>query len=163
MEQIKPNEPAHAPMPQMEHQQPAQQPVVKKLPVGKNTKVMMGAGALVIIFLGVATGWFMTGSSVKSAATNPAPTSNVADVSQTGENVPKSIFSDTADGVLKEGGVEGEGTHHLERDGQDPVYLLSTVIDLDSFVGKKVEVQGQSLAAEHAGWLMDVGKVKVLE
>jgi hypothetical protein len=34
---------------------------------------------------------------------------------------------------------------------------------LDSFVGKKVEVSGQTLAAEHAGWLMDVGRIKVIQ
>jgi hypothetical protein len=41
--------------------------------------------------------------------------------------------------------------------------LTSTVIDLASFEGKKVKVWGQSLSGRKAGWLMDVGKVKVVE
>jgi hypothetical protein len=69
------------------------------------------------------------------------------------------------EGILKEGGIEGEGTHHLDRGlGEDKyVYLTSTVIDLQSFVGKKVKVWGESLAGLKAGWLMDVGKIKVIE
>jgi len=34
---------------------------------------------------------------------------------------------------------------------------------LQSFVGKKVMVWGQTIAAQQAGWLMDVGKIKVTE
>jgi len=37
------------------------------------------------------------------------------------------------------------------------------VIDLEKFVGRKVKVWGQTFAAQKAGWLMDVGKLKVLE
>jgi len=53
----------------------------------------------------------------------------------------------------------------LIRPGGDSqnVYLTSTVIDLESFVGKKVEVWGETIGAREAGWLMDVGKVKVTE
>jgi hypothetical protein len=163
MEQIKPTQPVLEPVRPAEPQVPVGSPVVKKLPVAQNTKMMMGVVALLVIGLGVATGWFMSGTSAMSTSSNPAPTSNVAEVSETGVNVSETIFSDSAEGVLKEGGTEGEGTHHLEREGQDTVYLLSTVLDLDSFISKKVQVQGQSLAAEHAGWLMDVGKVKVLQ
>lgn len=42
-------------------------------------------------------------------------------------------------------------------------YLTSTVIDLSAFTGKKVQVWGQTIAGKKAGWLMDVGKVKVIE
>jgi hypothetical protein len=75
------------------------------------------------------------------------------------------MFPDSAQGTLHEGGIEGEGTHHLDTGAgaEKYVYLLSTVLDLNSFVDKKVEVYGQTLAAEHAGWLMDVGRVKVIE
>jgi hypothetical protein len=48
--------------------------------------------------------------------------------------------------------------------GEDKyVYLTSTVIDLQSFVGKKVKVWGETLSGLHAGWLMDVGKIKVVK
>lgn len=77
----------------------------------------------------------------------------------------EAVFSDTAKGLLVEGGIKGEGTHHLDRDlgEQKYVYLTSSVIDLQSFVGKKVQVWGETLAAQNAGWLMDVGRVKVIE
>jgi hypothetical protein len=66
---------------------------------------------------------------------------------------------------LEEGGIDGEGTHHLVRDGgpSKSVYLTSTVIDLDSFAGKKVKVWGETISARKAGWLMDVGKIKIIE
>lgn len=76
----------------------------------------------------------------------------------------KKTFKDSAEGILKEGGVDGEGNFHLERPGgpSQNVYLTSTVVDLSQFVGKKVRVWGETFAAEKAGWLMDVGLVEVL-
>ena len=86
-------------------------------------------------------------------------------MSSTENRLDEKTFKDTAEGTLQEGGISGEGTHHLVRPGGDSqnVYLTSTVIDLQSFVGKKVQVWGQTVSARKAGWLMDVGKVKVLE
>jgi len=74
-------------------------------------------------------------------------------------------FSDTAEGVLEKGGIKGEGTHHLLRPGGDSqsVYLTSSVVDLDALQGHKIKVWGQTFTAQTAGWLMDVGKVQVLE
>lgn len=75
----------------------------------------------------------------------------------------KKTFPDNAEGLLKEGGMEGEGSYHLERPGgkSQNVYLTSTAVDLSTFVGKKVKVWGQTFAAEKAGWLMDVGYIEV--
>lgn len=77
----------------------------------------------------------------------------------------EATFKDTAEGVLREGGIDGEGTHKLERNmgPKKDVYLTSTAIDLQSFVGKKVQVWGQTIAGQKAGWLMDVGRVKILD
>jgi len=74
-------------------------------------------------------------------------------------------FKDSAEGKLEVGGIDGEGSHHLVRPGGESqnVYLTSSVIDLEKFVGHKVKVWGQTFAAQKAGWLMDVGKLKVLE
>lgn len=74
-------------------------------------------------------------------------------------------FKDTAVGVLKEGGVDGEGTHHLEREGgvSQNVYLTSSVLDLQQFVDRKIQIWGETFAAQKAGWFMDVGKLKVLD
>ena len=68
------------------------------------------------------------------------------------------------EGNLESGGINGEGTHKLIRPGGDSqtVYLTSSVLDLNQFVGKKVKVWGQTFSAKKAGWLMDVGRVEVL-
>lgn len=76
----------------------------------------------------------------------------------------KKTFKDKAEGVLKEGGVDGEGNFHLERPGGESqnVYLTSTTVDLSQYIGKKVRVWGETFKAEKAGWLMDVGLVELL-
>lgn len=76
-----------------------------------------------------------------------------------------STFKDTTIGILEKNGVDGEGTHKLIREGgpSQTAYLTSSVLDLDQFVGRKVQVWGETFQAQKAGWLMDVGRVKVLE
>ena len=63
------------------------------------------------------------------------------------------------------GGVDGEGSHHLVRPGGESqnVYLTSSIIDLDQFVGRSVKIWGATFEAQQAGWLMDVGRLQVLE
>jgi hypothetical protein len=75
------------------------------------------------------------------------------------------VFNDSATGVIEKGSINGEGTHILNRDGgaSQRASLLSSVVDLDLFVGRKVEVKGQTNASNKTGWLLDVGSVKVLE
>lgn len=76
----------------------------------------------------------------------------------------KKTFKDQAEGVLREGGIDGEGNYHLERSGgvSQNVYLTSTTVDLSQYVGKKVRVHGETFNGQKAGWLMDVGLVEVL-
>ncbi|NMB84211.1 hypothetical protein GYA28_02885 [Candidatus Roizmanbacteria bacterium] len=76
----------------------------------------------------------------------------------------KKTFKDQAEGILREGGIDGEGNFHLERPGgtSQNVYLTSTTVDLSEFVGRKVRVWGQTFSGEKAGWLMDVGLVESL-
>ncbi len=118
---------------------------------------------VLIVLAGVGTGWLVSGGPKSLGGTQSAPgaknTANEAGLAD------EKTFRDSAEGVLEEGGVAGEGTHHLVRPGGDSqnVYLTSTVIDLQSFVGKKVKVWGETISAKKAGWLMDVGKVKVTE
>lgn len=75
----------------------------------------------------------------------------------------KSTFKDQAEGTLKEGGFEGEGSYHLERPGgkSQTVYLTSSAVDLSEYVDKKVKVWGETHTSEKAGWLMDVGYVEL--
>ena len=74
-------------------------------------------------------------------------------------------FADGATGIVKSGGINGEGTHTLEREGgkTQNAALTSSVVDLDLFIGKKVEVKGETNKSNKAGWLLDVGSIKILE
>lgn len=78
--------------------------------------------------------------------------------------VDKKTFKDKAEGILKEGGIDGEGNFHLERPGGESqnVYLTSGTVDLSQFIGKKVRVWGATFAGQKAGWLMDVGSAEIL-
>jgi hypothetical protein len=73
-------------------------------------------------------------------------------------------FKDKATGKLESGGINGEGTHTLVREGKNQnAALTSSIVDLDLFVGKKVEIQGETNSSRKAGWFLDVGNIKVLE
>lgn len=136
---------------------------------GKQT-VLLVISALVIVLAGVGTGWAFAGSgSSASSSTRVGDIEGVAPGAEKSANEAgiedTDQFPDTVEGMLVEGGIDNEGTHHLERDGgpSQNVYLSSTIVDLQSFVGKKVQVWGQTLSGTQAGWLMDVGKVRVIE
>lgn len=120
---------------------------------------------LVVIFAGIATGWKVSNFSgigrKPIAATGETSTNKGEEVGSKDTQT----FKDEADGLLEEGGIDGEGTHHLVRDGgpSKNVYLTSSVVDLDEFVGEKVHVWGETFDGEKAGWLMDVGRIKIAE
>ncbi len=75
------------------------------------------------------------------------------------------LFKDVATGVIQSGNINGVGTHILERVGGPSQHasLTSSTVDLDLFLGKKVEIKGQTQASNKTGWLLDVGTIKVLE
>lgn len=77
----------------------------------------------------------------------------------------KDTFADSAIGYVERGGVEGEGSHKLLREGgaTQTVALTSSVVDLDKLVGAEVKIYGETFKAEKAGWFMDVGRVEVVE
>ncbi|MBQ6436515.1 hypothetical protein IJJ27_03070 [bacterium] len=74
-------------------------------------------------------------------------------------------FKDNAQGYLQLNTAGDEGSHMLLRPGgvSQTVYLTSSVTDLDKFVGMDVRVWGETFKGQTAGWLMDVGRVEVLE
>lgn len=121
------------------------------------------AGAFLVVLAGVGSAWLLSSKVINKSSTGAAPGAKVTST-EAGVLDPKVKYND-ATGVLRVGGIENEGTHHLERDGgpSQTVYLTSSVIDLQSFVGKKVQVWGQTLASKNAGWLMDVAKVRVTQ
>lgn len=79
--------------------------------------------------------------------------------------VDKKTFKDSAEGILREGGIDGEGNFHLERPGgtSQNAYLTSSTVDLSGYIGKKVKVWGQTFSGQKAGWLMDVGSVETIK
>ena len=139
--------------------------VVKKFPKFdiKGSAILI-AGVVLVILAGIGTGWLLSGRAKiagSSSQTGPGAETGPKEAGLADEKT----FRDTAEGTLEEGGIAGEGTHHLVRDGgpSQNVYLTSTVIDLESFVGKKVQVWGETISARKAGWLMDIGKIKVVQ
>lgn len=120
-----------------------------------------------VVILGIISGYIFaakSGSLVNvKTTTSTGSNSSVAKGAVFGSN-DTSTFKDTVEGVLKEGGIDGEGAFHLERPGgvSQNVYLTSSSVDLAKFINKKIKVWGQTQKAQHAGWLMDVGRVEVL-
>lgn len=117
-------------------------------------------GVLSGYLLAVNSGSSLLGKNIKANLTNGESISKGTVV---GSNDTKT-FKDTAEGTLKEGGIDGEGAFHLERQGGESqnVYLTSSSVDLSKFIGKKIKIWGQTQKAQTAGWLMDVGRVEVL-
>ncbi len=121
---------------------------------------------VVVVFLGIGSGWFLSrGASSQGNNLNTPKAASNTKITSTEAGLKDASNYDTVQGNLEEGGIAGEGAYHLVRPGGDSqnVYLTSTVIDLDSFKGKKVQVWGQTIKGKKAGWLMDVVKVKIVE
>lgn len=139
---------------------------------GKKVDPKIVLGVLLLVFLGIGSGLglskIMGGSGVglggQSGGTQSIAKGEKAVVGQTYGQMDDS-FKDKAEGVIEVNESGGEGTHKLLREGGESktAYLTSSVLDLDIFVGHKVEVLGETFAAQKVGWLMDVGVVKVLE
>ena len=77
-------------------------------------------------------------------------------------------FRDEAEGTVEKNDDldrYGQGTHKLIRPGGESqtAYLTSSVLDLDEYIGKKVKVFGETFGSSQVGWLMDVGKVEIIE
>lgn len=124
---------------------------------------------LAVIVAGILTGYglqhFLGGkkSNVEMGESGIVSKENISKGKEFGEKNP--VNADSATGVVEKGGINGEGTHKLLRDGgpSQTVYMTSSVLDLEQFVGEKIQIWGETNRAQKAGWLMDVVKVKVLE
>ena len=143
------------------------QSVLKTFPQNKELKkrsLNTIVVTFVVVLLGISTGYLLSRTTLGSSGTSLNPGSESDSQVKTEETVDLSEFSEEEApiGILQKGGIDGEGTHRLERPGgpSKSVYLTSTVLDLESYVGKKVQVWGETLSAVKAGWLMDVVKIK---
>jgi hypothetical protein len=130
-------------------------PSVSKM---KMSSLLLLVAAAVIVGVGIG---YLPSIFNKTATSETSEKSEV----KTAGIVDKKTFKDSAEGTLKEGGIDGEGNFHLERPGGESqnVYLTSTTVDLSSYIGKKVKVWGQTFEAQAAGWFMDVGLVEPLK
>jgi len=145
----------------------AEKPAVSEKKSGSR-KIVFLAATLLVIGLGAATGFYLGGKGggkiVLPGAGGQVSKDQLVKGSEFG-STDLAKFKDTTTGVLESGGIDGEGTHKLIREGgpSQTVYLTSSVLDLDQFVGRKIQIWGETYKAQKAGWLMDVGRVKILE
>jgi hypothetical protein len=141
------------------------EPSMKK----SSKKLVIGLFALVVV-AGIGTGlagaYFMPGSS--GMITNVEQTEEITDNQVKNGAVfglpDTETFDDKTEGVLIKGGLEGEGSHTLLRPNgvSQNVYLTSSAVDLDQFVDMEIRVWGETFKGQKAGWLMDVGRVEVI-
>lgn len=131
---------------------------------GKKKRKKITLAAVLIIAAGIFSG-FLLSKSESVPSFSPSSVSETHGKKIVVGSVDTKTFRDQAEGVLETGGIDGEGTHKLIREGGESqtVYLTSSVLDLSQFVGKKVRIWGETHAAQKAGWLMDVGKVETIE
>lgn len=119
-----------------------------------------------LVFAGTVTGYLLSGRGGGVGLSSPSQLAPGTELKgQEFGSKDSGAFPDSAVGILEKGGINGEGTHKLVREGGESqtAYLTSSLVDLDPLVGKKIEVWGETFKAQKAGWLMDVGRVKVLE
>lgn len=121
---------------------------------------------ILMIGAGIFTGYLISGKKRSSSISSGGeiPKGQLVKGKEFGAK-DTSSFKDTAMGVVEQNSAGGEGTHRLIREGgpSQTVYMISSVLDLDQFVGLKIQVWGETFKGQKAGWLMDIGRVKILE
>lgn len=127
---------------------------------------------LAIIVVGGVTGYFLSNLGQVSVMV-PAQSKQLiggAEVIQSSKEVgikDEKVFKDTSQGkiVANDNKSVPEGSHKLIRTGgpSQTAYLTSSVLDLNQFLGKCVQIWGETFAGQKAGWLMDVGRIKILD
>lgn len=139
------------------------------LPISKSALFIVGILAISLGFWGsrlIPTSKTTTLQDKNSLVINPENLTNQSqlETNKLYGNLSKA-FKDSATGTLEKGSINGEGTHILNRPGgpSQRASLTSSVVDLDLFVGKKVEVKGETNASNKTAWLLDVGTIKIVE
>ncbi len=127
-----------------------------------NWRIFIGVYVLLIL-LGVGTGYMLSSKQAGFGAVGQKSSTIKTDT--VAGSTDATTFKDSAEGTIEKGGLDSEGSHKLIRDGgpSQTAYLVSSVVDLDEYVGKKVRVWGQTMAAKKVSWLMDVGKIERLQ
>lgn len=114
---------------------------------------------VVLMILGIGTGYLLSRESTSVASTQVIEGSGGKAFGSTDTKA----YPDTAVGTIEKDGIGGEGTHKLLREGGDSqtACVVSSTLDLDEFVGKKVKVYGATMAAKKCPWFMDVGRIEL--
>jgi hypothetical protein len=135
------------------------------VPVNNSMKKASGAilfvYALLLLF-GVGTGYLLATKTGLSGGVAPGTGAPIKSATVVGVQ-DASTFKDCASGTLQKNDKGTEGTHALIREGgpSQTAYLVSSVIDMDQYVGQAVKVCGQTVAAKKVSWLMDVGRLEL--
>jgi len=151
---------------EQENQQEVQPKLVHPLTSVKSfgpPKALPLTAAILVILAGIGSGFILSQNQINLPSVGGKP--KVIKTEKMVGSTDVKTFKDTAEGTLEKGGIDGEGTHKLLRPGGESqtVFLTSSIINLDDYIGKRVRVWGETFAAQKAGWLMDVGRVEVLK
>jgi hypothetical protein len=141
------------------NQEPPLRPMEERERGKKSIPKVVLAVFIVLIIAGVGTGYLLSrGSSVSTTA----PVISGSGGKAFGSSDTKT-FTDSAVGTVEKEGINGEGTHKLIREGgsSQTACMVSSVLDLNEFVGKKVKVYGTTMSAKQCPWLMDVGRIEL--
>lgn len=148
-------------------------PQVHTINQGRSSMKKPVIALLVMLLIGAGVGTGYGASKLMPKNPNPTPqagapgtiTAESVEVGKVYGNDDEQTFPDVSEGVIAQGGIDGEGTHHLIRPGgaTQTVYLTSSTVDLDPFINHKVRVRGETFSAQKAAWFMDVGSVTVLQ
>jgi hypothetical protein len=147
-----------------------ERPVQKEKPMKKPLIAILGM-VLVVVAAGVGTGYVFARKfppaqkTVQTAETSGTSDTAQLQVGQKYGSTDTDTFKDMTEGVLQKGGINGEGSHKILKEGGESqtVYITSSMLNLDQFDGVRVRVRGETFHGQRAGWLMDVGQVEVLE
>ena len=126
----------------------------------KKLRILLIIIFVLLVGMGVGTGYLLAGGSKAGGITASVVST---DGGKTFGSSDTKTFSDTAVGTVEKEGIDGEGTHKLIRDGgpTQTACLVSSVLDLDEFVGKKVKVWSKTNDAKKCPWFMDVGRIEL--
>ena len=134
----------------------------------KLSKILPYFIVVVIVALGIGTGLVASSVQKAKAQNHKAVSLEEEELSPQQQESFAQTFRDEAEGTIEKNDdldKYAQGTHKLLRSGGESqtAYLTSSVLDLDEYVGKKVKVFGETFGSSQVGWLMDVGKVEVVE
>jgi hypothetical protein len=138
---------------------------------GEKRKIFASAGVVLLIILaGVVSGYFLANRVGSTGPTVSKKIDSQVEIVQGPKEAgikDVRVFRDTAQGRIEVNDSElvMEGSHKLIRPGgkSQTAYLTSSVVDLNDYLGECVQIWGETHAAQEAGWLLDVGRVRKLD